>query len=650
MSSKTAKKSFFNNPLLSSKIKSRSVKLFPEVALGYLVGPMFALISNGIVNTYLFQYYDKVLGLKSSALLFETLLPIISSIVIIIGNLLIGKLINRKPTAAGKARPLILLGLPILAIALLLLFIVPMNYDAAGNPQAPSIWSLLMIAIGYNLYYALAYPFYFTPHSALVNLSTRDGSARSLLATASNGAVLAAAGVSGMVGPILVDLIGLLPREAGDGKDAVTAMEANSKWTILMIIMIVLLVIGCLFEYYFTRERITEESFAIQVNEDVKTAKEEKKTSMLEQVKICVHDKYWWLIILFFFFFYQFGGQLKNSDASWYAQAFSNNGSDISLAGYISIAGSIPTALGMVVIWPLANRFGKSNCIKVGAIFAFLMGIAGFVVLLPNISSNVGLVSTVSIVTFCLKALGTVPAMYISMALMSDVLDHQEALYGKRTDGFTMAVYGSIIVGLTGIANGIIVGLNGINGFSYRDSVANNRVLNTALFSGAEGVCYLIIFFMFLFMNVEKFSELDQKTILVNRKNAILAEGGVWIDPEEKNKQEEKASMEASEEARIAELKEKCAKKGLDFVTEESKYQAMKAKKDAEKEAKANAKKMALEKKEAEKKVKFEALSDEEKAALKTKEEKKTEIQKQKDAKIQLEFERQLEKAKALHI
>ena len=603
MSSKTAKKSFFNNPLLSSKIKSRRVKLFPEVALGYLVGPMFALISNGIVNTYLFQYYDKVLGLKSSALLFETLLPIISSIVIIIGNLLIGKLINRKPTAAGKARPLILLGLPILAIALLLLFIVPMNYDAAGNPQAPSIWSLLMIAIGYNLYYALAYPFYFTPHSALVNLSTRDGSARSLLATASNGAVLAAAGLSGMVGPILVDLIGLLPREAGGGKDAVTAMEANSKWTILMIIMIVLLVIGCLFEYYFTRERITEESFAIQVNEDVKTAKEEKKTSMLEQVKICVHDKYWWLIILFFFF-YQFGGQLKNSDASWYAQAFSNNGSDISLAGYISIAGSIPTALGMVVIWPLANRFGKSNCIKVGAIFAFLMGIAGFVVLLPNISSNAGLVSTVSIVTFCLKALGTVPAMYISMALMSDVLDHQEALYGKRTDGFTMAVYGSIIVGLTGIANGIIVGLNGINGFSYRDSVANNRVLNTALFSGAEGVCYLIIFFMFLFMNVEKFSKLDQKTILVNRKNAILAEGGVWIDPEEKNKQEEKASMEASEEARIAELKEKCAKKGLDFVTEESKYQTMKAKKDAEKEAKANAKKMALEKKEAEKKAK----------------------------------------------
>lgn len=649
MSNKGTKKSFFNSPLLSSKIKSRSVKLFPEVALGYLVGPMFALISNGIVNTYLFQYYDKVLGLKSSALLFETLLPILSSIVIIIGNLLIGKLINRKPTAAGKARPLILLGLPIVVISLLILFLVPMQYDASGNPETPSIWSFLMIAIGYNLYYAFAYPFYFTPHSALVNLSTRDGSARSLLATASNGAVLAAAGLSGMVGPILVDLIGLLPREAGDGKSAVTAAEANSKWTILMVIMIVLLVIGCLFEYYFTRERVTEESLAIEVNEDVKNAKEEKKTSMMDQIKICVHDKYWWLIILFFFF-YQFGGQLKNSDASWYAQAFSSNGSDISLAGYISIAGAIPTALGMVVIWPLANRFGKSNCIKVGAIIAFVMGMAGFVVLLPGISSNAGLVSTVSIAMFCLKALGTVPAMYISMALMSDVLDHQEAIYGKRTDGFTMAVYGSIIVGLTGIANGIIVGLNGISGLTYKDSPANNQILNTALFSGAEGICYLIIFFMFLFMNVEKFSKLDQKTILMNHKKAILAEGGVWIEPEEKAKQEEKAALELSEETRIAELKEKCTKKGLDFETEEKKYQAEKAKKDAEKEAKANAKKEALEKKEAEKKAKFDALSPEEKAALKAKEEKKAEIQKQKDAKIQKEFERQLQKAQALNI
>lgn len=644
MSKENKKGSIFNSPLLSSKVKGSRVKLFPEALLGYLVGPMFALISSGVINTYLFQYYDKVLGLKGSAPLFETLLPVISAIVIVIGNLLIGKLINRKPTAAGKARPLILLGLPILAVSLLLLFMVKVGYTDAGAPQDTiSPWWLVMIAVGYNFYYAFAYPFYFTPHSALVNLSTRDGTARSLLATASNASTLAAAGLAGMVGPILVDLIGLLPND----EKGITAEAANQKWVILMIIMIGLLVVGCLLEYYFTRERITEETFSVKADEDV-AAKEEKKVTMGEQIKICMHDKYWWLIVLFFFF-YQLGGQLKNNDASWYAQAFSSDGVSMSLAGVISMVGAIPTALGMVVIWPLANKFGKSNCIKVGALFAFLMGAAGFIVLIPAISSNEALFNGVSIAFFCLKAIGTVPAMYISMALMSDVLDHQEALYGKRTDGFTMAVYGSIMVGLTGIANGIIVGLNSVPEFTWANNQFNAELVNTALFSGAEGVCYLIIFLMFLFMNVEKFSKLDHKTILENQKAAVLAEGGEWIEPEEKAKLAEEENARLVEEARINELKATCEKKGLSFEEEEKKYQDAKAIKDQQKAEKEAAKAKAKADKEAAKQAQYDALSQEEKDKLKAKEEAKAAKQAEVDAQILVEFNEQLAKAKALN-
>ena len=637
MSKENKKTSIFNKPLLSSKVKGNRVTLFPEAALGYLVGPMFALISSGVINTFLTQYYDKVLGLNKSAPLFETLLPILSAIVIIIGNLLIGKLINRKPTAAGKARPLILLGLPILAVSLLLLFLVPMNYGPDGTPTTePSIWSLIMIAVGYNFYYAFAYPFYFTPHSALVNLSTRDGSARSLLATASNASTLAAAGLAGMIGPILVDLIGLLP----NADKGITAENANGKWTILMIIMIALLVVGCLLEYYFTRERITEETLSVKANENVKST-EEKKVTMGEQIKICVHDKYWWIIILFFFF-YQLGGQLKNNDATWYAQSFATDGASTTLAGVISMVGAIPTALGMIVIWPLANKFGKSKCIKIGAVFACLMGALGFIVLIPSISENEGLFNTISIASFCLKAIGTIPAMYISMALMSDVLDHQEALYGKRTDGFTMAVYGSIMVGLTGIANGIIVGLN--------NAGLDPKITNTALFSGAEGLCYLIIFLMFLFMNVEKFSKLDHQTIIANQKAAVLAEGGAWVEPEERAKLQEEENAKLVEEGRIAELKDRCSKKGLSFEEEEAKYQSEKAKKEEAAKLKAEAKEKAKAVKEAQKKAKYDALSDAEKESLKQKEALKIEKQKKLDEATLAEFNKQLAKAKTLSL
>lgn len=53
-----------------------------------------------------------------------------------------------------------------------------------------------------------------------------------------------------------------------------------------------------------------------------------------------------------------------------------------------------------------------------------------------------------------LKGIGSIPAMYVTLALLSDVLDHLEAKNGFRSDGFTMSVYGAIMVGLSGLGNG----------------------------------------------------------------------------------------------------------------------------------------------------------------------------------------------------
>ena len=83
---------------MKTKIKKDKVTLFPEAGLGYLLGPILALISNGVVNVWLIQYWDKVLMLGQWAPLFETLLPILSAVIIIIGNLFVGRLMERKPT------------------------------------------------------------------------------------------------------------------------------------------------------------------------------------------------------------------------------------------------------------------------------------------------------------------------------------------------------------------------------------------------------------------------------------------------------------------------------------------------------------------------------------------------------------------------
>lgn len=597
---KTKKQNIFEKPIFRTKIKSANVKLFPEAGLGYLLGPILALISNGVVNVWLVQYWDKVLLLGDWNPLFQTLLPIISAIFVVIGNLLVGHLMERKPSIAGKARPLILLGMPLIAIALLVLFLVPLPTGAGGSSS--NLLASILIAVGYNLYYALAWPIYYTSHSALVNLSTRDGSKRNLLSTCIMAAQLGAAGLAGMAGGFLVDWIGLLPvyqygikadgsplttnilEEANslangfEVKTLISPEQANSKWTILMIIMIVCLVIGCLLEFYFTRERITEENVKNAATKEDQDIAKAEKTSMREQIKICAHDKYWWLIIIFFFL-YQFGGQMKNNDLSFYSQAMTGENK---LSSTINTVGAIPTALGMLIVWPIAHKLTKSKTISLGSLLAVLGGAIAFVALIPSVASNDGAVWGLSIASFVVKALGTAPAMYISLALLANVLDHQEAVYGKRTDGFTMAVYGSIMVCMSGICNGIIAGIN----TAAKTSGMDLKLVNTILGYGVESACYLLMGIMFLFMNVEKFTKEDQIKILEDQKAACLARGEEWIDPQTRMEMEEKETARQIEEARISELKEKCAKKGWNFEEKEAEYQAQKAKAEEKKAAK----------------------------------------------------------------
>ena len=553
---------FFNSPLMRSKVKAANVKLFPEAGLGYLLGPLLALISNGIINVWLVQYWDKVLGMGEWAPLFQTLLPIFSSILIVVGNLFVGRLLERKPTLAGKARPLILLGMPVILVSFLFLFLFP-SHTNEGITDI-DIGTSILVAVGYNLYYALAWPLYYTSHSALVNLSTRDGKSRGLLGTCIMVAQLAAAGVSGMFGGVLVDVLHLLPKynysdayiktnnltakftnsyldvkgltEGVDYTTEVTRAAANEKWFVLMIVMILTLIAGCIIEFLFTRERITEEE--VKIAEEAKGNKEVKKVSMGEQAKICLHDKYWWIIIVFFFL-YQFGGMMKNNDMSFYSQAMTGGSS---LSSVINTLGAIPTALGMPLAWMIASKIGKSKTIAFSGFLALLGGAIAFFGLFSNLQENVLIedflgqadISTsglLAVISFIIKALGTCPAMYIAIAVMALVLDHQEAVYGKRTDGCTMAVYGSIMVAMSGLCNGIIVGINS----AFADPEAK-KVVHTILGFGVEGVCYLVMGIMFFFMNVEKFTKIDNIAIAQDQKAAVEAEGGTWEMPEERVK------------------------------------------------------------------------------------------------------------------
>lgn len=636
---KKAKKSFFDNPLLSTKVKSAKAKIFPEGALGYFVGPTLALLSNSILSGYLNKYMTDVLNMTVWAKDFLTWLPIISVIFVVLGNIVVGRLMDHSKTRAGKARPILLLSTVLSVVALIVLFIAtPFNTEESPT----SIITLVVFAIGYNLWFAVAYPFYYTPHSSLVTLSTRNSTDRSLLATISNATALAAMGLTSMILPFFM---GLLFVGNGNENGGIDPQKSYHNWQIFVIALMVITFIGTIIEYYFTRERITEESFSLQQGDG---AEQKKAAPLSKQAKVCLKDKYWWIIICFFFL-YQLGGMLKNCSQIYYCQSWFPINGEYSAAnggtfqGTLSIIGAIPTAVGMLLVWPLANKIGKGKSILFGAFISVIGGAIGFI----N-PSNFALVTT----SFVIKALGSTPAMYISLALMADMLDHEEAVYGIRTDGLTMTVYGAIMAGMTGIANGIINAVLVAAGYDSADlthNLGNVQQATLWTFIGGETICYACIAILFFFMNVEKFSKIDHETIVADQKAAAEAKGITYVSAEETLKLQEEESKRMSRENDLNELKARCEKKGLNYENELAAYEAKeaeKAKSAAEKKAYADAKKAEKKAKaDAKAKAKLDAMTEEQRHQVELAEKAKKDKALEREEKIEAEFSKLRAKA-----
>lgn len=507
---------FFENPLVKTKIVSADVKR-REMILGYFIGPFCAFISNAIFSSYLNRYYSDVLGWTDSTKfgVFSAFLPMISVLFVMIGNLFVGRLIDNTRTSQGKARPYLLLSAPLVTAAIALLFLTPID----SSPTVQMIW----IALSYNLYYAVAYPFFYTSHSSLVALSTRDSKKRGLLATFSNASGVAAVGIGAS---ILVPM--LLQRFLfAENNGAIDVTGSYRNWQLVMVVLCAVTFFAVLLEYFFTRERITEENIKLNIIEE--------KLPIKQQLQACVKEKYWWIIILYFLLF-QFGGLVKNGSMSYYCRwmfdGISTEAAAGTAMGTLGLIGGIPTAIGMVVAWPIANKLGKQKSIILGLAFSVIGGLVSFVDVHSFLFVCIGVV---------LKGIGSIPAMYVTLALLSDVLDHLEAKNGFRSDGFTMSVYGAIMVGMTGLGNGIINALLTTSGYDAAASVQSGAVGNMLVicYLAVELVCYAVLVILMCFLKVERHVRDDQEEIRKHQKAAVLAAGGEWIEPSERLRMEQ---------------------------------------------------------------------------------------------------------------
>ncbi|MBR3135889.1 MAG: MFS transporter [Clostridia bacterium] len=399
--------------LPASLVKSPDVTK-KEKWLGYLLGPAGALLLNAVLATYLNVYYTDVLNLTPLwGGVFLTVFPIVSKVIDAVTNILMGQIIDRTRTREGKARPWLFLSAFLVPLTAVLLFTVPESSDTVK-----ALW----VMISYNLFYSFAYTIFNMSHGLMVPLSTRNGTDRGGLSVFNQITTI-------MMSGILVALVFPMVIMPMIGVD-------KSKWITLMSILAIAALPLTLLEYFFTKERVTEEA-----------AETEKKTeiSFSQQFRLLFTDKYM-ILMYIYFFVYTVGTTLKNLGLVYYCNYVLGTYNDGITQMLVSVLGGIPMGIGIFAVWPLAKKFGKRNVTMAGFILYALGSLLCWI-----FSTNLVMV----LIGQFIKNIGGLPCAYVFMALFADCLDHLEWKSDIRIDGAAMSIYNIIAVAMVGIMTGV---------------------------------------------------------------------------------------------------------------------------------------------------------------------------------------------------
>lgn len=452
--------------LLSSRIFNTRVQgdhvRGKEKWLGYFFGPIGVTLMSGILTSYLNVYYTDVVdvaGIWGGA--FLSSFPLVCRILDAVTFVVMGRIIDRTSSPQGKARPWILISAPILLISMLLLFLVP-----EGQDWIRVIW----VFSSYCLFYAIGYTAYGTSHTLLVPLSTKNSEERGKLSVFSNAQFMLSGSFLAILFPcFLVPLMGV----------------DKKAWIITIAIVTCVCCPMLLFEYYYTRERVTEEEMSAARNsagkpestaargkravrqaeasragacENAPTSKKaaRKVSTMKQQLKACLKSRYWILVMVYVIVIDLFSA-LSSASTFYYCNWVLGSYNDGITQALFYGLGNMPLGLGIFLCGPICKKLGRKQAMGGG----FVIAVAGCLLCALN-PTNLTLVLAGQFI----KAIGLIPSTFMLSAMLADALDDVEVQSGERCDGFSSSVYNVVATLSSGVA--LCVFNACLTGFGYR--------------------------------------------------------------------------------------------------------------------------------------------------------------------------------------
>ncbi len=560
------KKGLFEKDFMQTKVKTHSMSKAERV-LGYAISPGFTHVLFCLILGMRELFYMQVMQLN---VLFESnmtyfYLQTISSIVGVITGILINYITEHTVSKAGRFRPYVLIGNWVMAISGLFMFWTPFAYGSGAQLAWLYVANIIYYGVGIVLY---------NLRLNVISVSSRNVLERNFVTTLRTT-------ISNMIPGMFVSMVVM-----GFLYDSVLLPDTTGNyWRLFIAIAALFTLVFSVVEYFYTRERITEQ------NRDMVKAAEGSTVQLplMKQIKILLTNKYFLMSILVMigasFYDYLQGGNSR----TYMVQYILGGNAENNLQFLYLIVSMQPMAIGAFVIPILSRKFGARRIMQVSAVIT----LAGIAIALTNPYSFINAVAGGLVFACGIFAVTNMYNVFTQQA--ADDIEHKHGFRfeGTFANGLIVAIYTLILTPFGSIYETMLSTL----GFKAPETIdgvltvfkQSQSVENWMLFSyyGAYAIFAVIVFVVCIFFDLEKRMPQITADLKERRKQAVLARGEKWIDEEELERLEKEEAARQLEENRIKDLKEKCAKKGLDFDKENAKHLAKQAKKAAKKNKKA---------------------------------------------------------------
>lgn len=558
----------FDKPFMDSRVTTRSVTK-KELILGHIVGPLglIMLINTiaSLLEIYIMKQMSMAVGGDVASEAYRHLgtvyywLALLTRLLAMPMGMVTGYLMQHTKSRQGRMRPWYLIFGFVAIITGFLMFLKPEPSSEKG------FWIYFYFI--YVIYHLFGTSFYYIFNNDIVSLTSRNIVDREKVAYARK---LSWTLISGTLIGMVINSV-LLPYVIQPDQ------TLNSFWY-LICGMTVLAIPLLMVEYYYTRERVMEDVQEMSDNANDIPVK--------DQFKALLHDKCY-VLVLIATTITALADNFRGTNVQYYFVSYVLDGiHDPSLFMIYTILTGVPLGVGAIVAYPLTRKYGIRNTAFVGYCLIFVSSLIG--ILFPTSVP-------VAYAAGFLKQVGYIPIAYMLGALTASCFDSVEHSSGYRLEGLlAVGIIGTLRNVLYAPMAGLYEKILTVVGFDANSTGFQPAIALTVLgiaFYGVEMLGAAANIIILPFVDIEKRLPKINADLKERKKQAILARGGDWVDPDEVEKQEmEKARIEA-ENNRIRDLKERCEKKGLDFETENAKYLAKAEARRLKAEAKAQKKK-----------------------------------------------------------